>query len=139
MRVFRLFDNSVHPVVLHDGVRIFKANQLALDLFRYGSFDELAAVGIAGIIAEESQWLSRKRIEQLRKNPDMDLVDAELIFKRKDETTFMARTHTRTLRWAFLEDEDLAEVKKTLGTDIVFYSWVEDNIQELNHEPAGSI
>lgn len=131
MRILNLFSNSVHPVIVHDGVAIFRANQLALELFGYASLDEIAAVGIAGIIAPESQWLSRRRIEQLRKQPDRDLDDAELIFIRKNGTRFMVDTHTKTLRWAILEDDDRADVVQHLGTDIIFYSWVGDAIREL--------
>lgn len=131
MRILNLFSNSVHPVLVHDGVAIFRANQLALDLFGYASLDEIAAVGITGIVAPESQWLSRKRVEQLRKHPDQDLADAELIFIRKNGTRFVVDTHTKTLDWAMLEEDDRADVMKHLGTDILFYSWVGDAIQEL--------
>lgn len=136
MRILSLLDHSIHPVIVHDGIRIFRANQLALALFRYASVDCLAAGGIASLIAEESRWLSVKRVEKLRKYPDVDLPDAELMFVRRDGSKFTATIHTRTLRWAFLEERDLLEVKEQLHTDIVFYSWIDD--KDVIDEPTGA-
>lgn len=131
MRIIEAFSNSIHATIVHDGIRIFRANELAVKLFGYESSKELAAVGIAGIVAPESKWLSAKRVEQLRKHPDQNLPDAQLTLIRKDKTCFVASVHTKTLRWAFLENfDDMAELRNKLETDIIFYSWVGEDIQE---------
>ena len=131
MHIIEAFGSSIHPVLVHDGIRIFRANHLAVELLRYSSPMELVSLNISSIIAPESKWMSAKRVEQLRKKPNDNLPEARLIFIRKDGTLFEATVHTKTLRWAFLENyHDMEELRSQLDTDIIFYSW-----GRVVHEP----
>ncbi len=96
----RLFDEAIYPVIVHDGIFILHANPLALKLFRFSSVAEIVQVHLLDLLDDVSIPLAQARIAQLRADPESGLAEAQYIFRRADDTRFVAIVNTRSLGWA---------------------------------------
>ncbi len=97
----QLFNGSPHPVIIHDGIRIFHANAPAIRMFGFIDLESIKKRTLFDLKDDVSLHLAIRRSEKLRKNPDVILGDAQYIFRRPDGTRFIGIAHTRPYHWAF--------------------------------------
>ncbi len=95
----QLFDDAFYPIIVHDGIFILHANQLALKLFRFNSVSEIIQYHFLDLLDEVSIPLAQVQIAKMRINPEIELPDAQFIFRRFDGTSFLAAIRTRSLGW----------------------------------------
>ncbi len=98
--LMQMFDGISRPVIIHDGLRILYANEVAVKLFRYDSLFEIACRNGFAVFADESLPLIVRQSDTLRRRPNDVPPDGAYVFKRKDGTRFAGRVRTRSFTWA---------------------------------------
>ncbi len=95
----QLYDEANLPVVIHNGIFILHANPLAVKLFRFANLAEMLAMHLFDLLDDTSEPLARARMEWLRALPEEGLPPVQMIFKRADDSCFIAMVETRSLGW----------------------------------------